>query len=223
MGSARSWRRAPERTVIMPLGDGIRRNIASVDPAERALLRDAFVELNRRVFPGSRTDLPAGGVSWWFKQDEIHQATHVHDGPEFLPWHRVIVNRLEEAATADQPPAVAALLGLDAGPACDPERQSRRRSARHPEPVHAGLHGLWGLVPAPDRRAVAERAATTCRAPARTATSRTTPPIHRTRSFAASAARQRLPAADSGVIGAADYHEMSDPAGSGCTTRCTAS
>jgi len=80
----------------MALGDGIRRNIAQVDPSERALLRDAFLELNRRFFGGSRTDAPAvGGVSWWFKQDEIHQATHVHGGPEFLPWHREIVNRLE--------------------------------------------------------------------------------------------------------------------------------
>src|SRR5262245_13557240 len=80
----------------MALGDGIRRNIASVDPSERALLRDAFLELNRRFFPGTRTDSPPGGVTWWFKQDEVHQATHVHGGPEFLPWHREIVNRLEE-------------------------------------------------------------------------------------------------------------------------------
>lgn len=80
----------------MALGDGIRRNIASVDPSERALLRDALVQLNHRHFGGSRTDPVAGGVSWWFKQDEIHQATHVHGGPEFLPWHRVIVNRMEE-------------------------------------------------------------------------------------------------------------------------------
>ena len=81
----------------MALGDGIRRNIASVDPTERALLRDALIELNHRFFAGNRTDAPApGGVSWWFKQDEIHQATHVHGGPEFLPWHRVIVNRMEE-------------------------------------------------------------------------------------------------------------------------------
>jgi hypothetical protein len=35
-------------------------------------------------------------VTWWFKQDEIHQATHVHGTPEFLPWHRELVNRLEE-------------------------------------------------------------------------------------------------------------------------------
>ena len=79
----------------MALGDGIRRNVASVDPTERAMLRDALVQLNQRFFPGSRTDPIPGGVSWWFKQDEIHQATHVHQGPEFLPWHREIVNRLE--------------------------------------------------------------------------------------------------------------------------------
>jgi len=79
----------------MALGDGIRRNIASVDPVERALLRDAMIELNRRFFPGTRTDPVPGGVSWWFKQDEVHQATHVHGGPEFVPWHREIVNRLE--------------------------------------------------------------------------------------------------------------------------------
>jgi hypothetical protein len=80
----------------MALGDGIRRNIAHVDPAERALLRDALIQINHRFFPGTRTDSPAGGVSWWFKQDEVHQATHVHGGPGFIPWHREIVNRLEE-------------------------------------------------------------------------------------------------------------------------------
>lgn len=80
----------------MALADGIRRNIATVDPIERAMLRDALIELNHRVFPGNRTDPVPGGVSWWFKQDEIHQATHVHVGPEFVPWHREIVNRLEE-------------------------------------------------------------------------------------------------------------------------------
>ena len=80
----------------MALGDGIRRNIAHVDPLERALLRDALIQLNRRAFLGSRTDPIPGGVTFWFKQDEIHQATHVHHGPEFLPWHREIVNRLEQ-------------------------------------------------------------------------------------------------------------------------------
>ena len=80
----------------MALGDGIRRNIAHVEPAERTLLRDALIELNKRYYPGARTDTPVGGVSWWFKQDEIHQATHVHDGPEFIPWHRELINRMEE-------------------------------------------------------------------------------------------------------------------------------
>src|SRR5216683_3111756 len=80
----------------MALGDGIRRNIAHVDPAERVLLKDAIVELHHRFYPGNRGDTPPGGVSWWFKQDEIHQATHVHGGPEFLPWHRELTNRFEE-------------------------------------------------------------------------------------------------------------------------------
>jgi hypothetical protein len=80
----------------MALGDGIRRNIASIDPTERVLFRDALIALNQRGFPGNRTDAIPGGVSWWFKQDEIHKATHVHGGPEFVPWHRELVNRMEQ-------------------------------------------------------------------------------------------------------------------------------
>jgi hypothetical protein len=45
----------------MVLGDGIRRNIASVDPSERAALIRAFKEINNRRFPGNRSDLPAVG------------------------------------------------------------------------------------------------------------------------------------------------------------------
>jgi Common central domain of tyrosinase len=78
----------------MAQGDGVRRNIAQ--PNERAALRDAILEMHRRFYPGNRADAPPGGVSWWFKQDEIHQATHVHGGPEFLPWHRELTNRFEE-------------------------------------------------------------------------------------------------------------------------------
>src|SRR5262249_16952804 len=79
----------------MALGDGVRRNIAHVDPTERLLLRDAILELHRRHYPGLRTDGPPGGGSWWFKQAEIHQATHVHGGPELLRWHRELTNRFE--------------------------------------------------------------------------------------------------------------------------------
>jgi hypothetical protein len=80
----------------MALGDGIRRNIASVTQAERDRFRDAIIALQKtKVFPGSRTDFPAGGVTYWFKQDEIHQATHVHGTPAFLAWHRELCNRFE--------------------------------------------------------------------------------------------------------------------------------
>ncbi|KIF01337.1 hypothetical protein PL81_36145 [Streptomyces sp. RSD-27] len=80
----------------MALGDGIRRNIATVDPVERTLLRDAILKMNAPRWDGKRDDPVAGGVTWWFKQDEIHKVTHVHGGPEFLPWHREIVNRFED-------------------------------------------------------------------------------------------------------------------------------
>lgn len=65
----------------------VRRNVATVPASERARLRDAIVELNRRLYPD--------GVSQWFKQDQIHQATHVHDTRAFLPWHRELLNRFE--------------------------------------------------------------------------------------------------------------------------------
>jgi hypothetical protein len=40
-------------------------------------------------------------VSYWDKQEDIHKNAHfagvdVHGGPAFIPWHRVIVNRLEQ-------------------------------------------------------------------------------------------------------------------------------
>jgi hypothetical protein len=77
------------------LGDGIRRNLATVSKEERDLFIDAIKQLNQVFFPGSRTDFPAGHVSWWFKQDEIHQSSHVHGCPAFLPWHRELLNRFE--------------------------------------------------------------------------------------------------------------------------------
>ena len=71
----------------MALGDGIRRNVAHVSAAERQRLRDAIIELNSRKY--------LDNVSKWVKQDEIHQATHVHGGPAFIPWHRELCNRFE--------------------------------------------------------------------------------------------------------------------------------
>src|SRR5215211_1593897 len=80
----------------MTLGDGVRRNVATISKEERDRLRDAIIALNTRFFyQGNRDDAIVGGVSYWFKQDQIHQATHVHGGPAFLPWHRELCNRFE--------------------------------------------------------------------------------------------------------------------------------
>jgi hypothetical protein len=81
----------------MALGDGIRRNLATVSKQERDLFIDAVKQLNQVFYSpaGSRTDFPAGRVSYWFNQDEIHQSSHVHGCPQFLPWHRELLNRYE--------------------------------------------------------------------------------------------------------------------------------
>src|SRR5919198_5631336 len=89
----------------MVLGDGIRRNIATVCPEERARFRDGIIALNNTFYTGQRDDAIVGGVSYWFKQDEIHQATHVHGGPAFLPWHRELCNRFERLLTMATPTA----------------------------------------------------------------------------------------------------------------------
>ncbi|WP_350151053.1 tyrosinase family protein [Nitrosomonas sp.] len=85
----------------MALGDGIRRNIADVSPDERRRLRDAFIQFNKKRYGGSPNDTQfgqpvPGGVTFWFKQDEIHARTGVHNQPIFLPWHRELCNRLEQ-------------------------------------------------------------------------------------------------------------------------------
>jgi acylphosphatase len=72
----------------MPIGDGIRRNVAHISQAERDRLRNAILTLNTTKFYPD-------GVSYWDKQDQIHEATHVHGGPAFLPWHRELCNRFE--------------------------------------------------------------------------------------------------------------------------------
>ena len=76
-----------------------RKNVSTLTEPEREAFRSAFIALNKDRtfrFPGSKDDKPfGGGVSFWFKQDEIHQATHVHGGPAFLTWHRELLNRFE--------------------------------------------------------------------------------------------------------------------------------
>jgi hypothetical protein len=89
----------------MTLGDRIRRNLATVGKEERNLFIDAIKQLNQIYYSpnGSRTDFPAGHVSYWFKQDEIHQSSHVHGCPAFLPWHREMCNRFERLLRSVHP------------------------------------------------------------------------------------------------------------------------
>ena len=128
----------------MALGDGIRRNIKTVDPAERAMLRDAIKELNNRHYPGNRGDMPPGGVSWWFKQDEIHQATHVHGGPEFLPWHREITNRFEALLREINPQLSLHYWDFKEDPRALPQCEPRRREYRNTQFIRRQFHGVAG-------------------------------------------------------------------------------
>jgi hypothetical protein len=91
------WLTPVERGVAaMALGDGIRRNIRTVSKKERDRLRDAIIKLQtQRRYPGQRSDSPVGGVTYCFKQDEIHANSHVHNCPAFVPWHRELINRFE--------------------------------------------------------------------------------------------------------------------------------
>ena len=65
----------------------VRRNFAHLTDAER----DAYIAAVQQADLLSYAD----GVSYWDKQDQIHQSTHNHGGNSFLPWHRELVNRYE--------------------------------------------------------------------------------------------------------------------------------
>jgi hypothetical protein len=116
------------------IGDGIRRNIATVSRQERDLFIDAIKKLNGPpfVYPGLRSDFSAGGVTYWFKQDEVHHASHVHGCPQFPPWHRELCNRFEALLRQVHPRAVPPLLGLERR-SLEPDR--RRREP--PQPVRS--------------------------------------------------------------------------------------
>lgn len=80
----------------MTLGDGIRYNIATLPFDEKVAFRDAVIKLHLKIhYPDE--------VSGWFKQDQIHQKTHVHGGSGFLPWHRELCNRFEQLLRQVEP------------------------------------------------------------------------------------------------------------------------
>jgi hypothetical protein len=66
----------------------IRRNFAHLTDTER----QAYVDAVRKIDLLTYVD----GVSYWDKQDQIHQGTHNHNGPSFVPWHRELCNRYEK-------------------------------------------------------------------------------------------------------------------------------
>ena len=91
----------------MALGDGIRRNFATISDEERTLFVNAIRKLDDPtsvfVYPNNlgHEGADAGGnITYWDMQEQIHKDAHahgsnVHVGPAFIPWHRVVVNRLE--------------------------------------------------------------------------------------------------------------------------------
>jgi hypothetical protein len=74
----------------------------TVTKEEQTRLKNAIIALHTGFrYPGNRDDKDngqarPGGVSYWFKQDEIHANTHVHNCPAFIPWHRELINRFED-------------------------------------------------------------------------------------------------------------------------------
>ncbi|MBA3924085.1 MAG: tyrosinase family protein, partial [Nostocaceae cyanobacterium] len=81
----------------MTLGDGIRRNIATVTQEERDRLIAAFRKLDDANDPNMKY---LDGVTFWDKQEGVHKAAHaggqdVHGGLAFLAWHRELCNRVE--------------------------------------------------------------------------------------------------------------------------------
>ena len=73
----------------------VRRNIAHLSVAER----QQFVDAVRGIDLVAYSD----GVSYWDKQDQIHQATHNHGGNSFIPWHRELCNRFEKLLQSVDP------------------------------------------------------------------------------------------------------------------------
>jgi len=89
----------------MPIGDGIRRNVATITLEERNRLRDALRRLDDALDPSV---LYPDGVTFWDKQEQVHVSAHVagqdvHGGPAFLAWHRELVNRFEQLLRSVDP------------------------------------------------------------------------------------------------------------------------
>jgi hypothetical protein len=65
----------------------VRRNFAHLTTTEREQFANAVRQIDLLAY--------SDGVSYWDKQDQIHQGTHNHGGNSFIPWHRELCNRFE--------------------------------------------------------------------------------------------------------------------------------
>ena len=72
-----------------------RRNFAHLSAAERQAYIDAVLQADLHTY--------SDGVSYWDKQDQIHEGTHNHGGNSFVPWHRELVNRYEALLQESNP------------------------------------------------------------------------------------------------------------------------
>lgn len=73
----------------------VRRNFAHLSAAEQQAYIDAVLQADLRKY--------SDGVSYWDKQDQIHEGTHNHGGNSFVPWHRELVNRYEALLQQSNP------------------------------------------------------------------------------------------------------------------------
>jgi hypothetical protein len=73
----------------------VRRNFAHLSPGDQQAYIQAVLQADLATF--------SDGVSYWDKQDQIHQATHNHGGNSFIPWHREFVNRYEALLQKSSP------------------------------------------------------------------------------------------------------------------------
>jgi hypothetical protein len=97
------------------LGDGIRRDISTISDEERTLFVNAIRKLDDPasafVYPnnaGNEAADTGGNITYWDMQEQIHKDAHfhgvnVHAGPAFTPWHRDLVNHLENLIRKVEP------------------------------------------------------------------------------------------------------------------------
>jgi len=67
-----------------------RKNAATATPAERA----AYIAALQQIDSNALYQF-GDGISYWDKQDHVHQLAPLHLTPGFLPWHREFINRYE--------------------------------------------------------------------------------------------------------------------------------